>query len=341
MGWLMEPIALVRSFYLNSMTELLERHGAPVYKELDTYKLPALDREENDLLIPLWTMSKFYAEASVRAGVPNPAYNLAIHLDATGLSSAFIARAQAAPSLRIALREFCRLVPREDNRVRFWIERYGEVTRIYSTLVGASQEVHPEASYWVQNLMVVSLVRQFVSEAWQPMSIAFSNELYFDEDVRSAWPSTRFVAGAGSCWVDIPTSAMAMGVRRGSQLMNTVPEVDASYQPHNLVHSVEALLRAYVGKADLSVGEIADFAGLSVRTLQRRLRDDGFSIKELTNRARFVKARDLLRETNAPVRDIAFEVGYSYPSHFTRAFRHMAGMTPREYRAGLDHRVSR
>jgi AraC-like DNA-binding protein len=40
----------------------------------------------------------------------------------------------------------------------------------------------------------------------------------------------------------------------------------------------------------------------------------------------------MLTETDAAVIEVAFATAYGDPSHFSRAFRRLAGVSPREYR---------
>ena len=47
------------------------------------------------------------------------------------------------------------------------------------------------------------------------------------------------------------------------------------------------------------------------------------------------RARALLRETRKDVIEIAFQVGYSNPSHFAQVFRRETGLSPVEYRRQL------
>jgi len=43
-------------------------------------------------------------------------------------------------------------------------------------------------------------------------------------------------------------------------------------------------------------------------------------------------ARRLLRETKQSVVDIALDVGYTNPSHFSQLFRRETGLSPSDYR---------
>jgi len=70
-----------------------------------------------------------------------------------------------------------------------------------------------------------------------------------------------------------------------------------------------------------------------VRTLQRRLSENGRSFSELLAHSRFTLARRRLVDPATRVIDVAFETGYSDPTHFTKAFRRWTGgLTPVGYR---------
>jgi AraC-like DNA-binding protein len=84
----------------------------------------------------------------------------------------------------------------------------------------------------------------------------------------------------------------------------------------------------------------AEIAGTSTRTLQRRLAADGLSYSELIDRARFDIASRMLVETDARSIEIAQATAYSDPSHFARAFRRIAGLSPDEYRTQARQRVT-
>ncbi|XCP85574.1 AraC family transcriptional regulator [Roseburia hominis] len=76
----------------------------------------------------------------------------------------------------------------------------------------------------------------------------------------------------------------------------------------------------------------ADFY-LSLPVLSKMIKQStGFTFQELLQRKRFQKAVMLLLETDLPVEEISFAVGYENLSYFYRQFKGRYGMTPRKYR---------
>lgn len=76
----------------------------------------------------------------------------------------------------------------------------------------------------------------------------------------------------------------------------------------------------------------AEALGISVRTLQRRLREGETSFSAEVLRVRLDCARRLLVESSRPITDIALSVGFATSQHFSTCFREREGMTPRAYR---------
>jgi AraC-like DNA-binding protein len=71
---------------------------------------------------------------------------------------------------------------------------------------------------------------------------------------------------------------------------------------------------------------------VSARTLQRRLFDEGLTFAGIVARARLDVAQRMLDDPARRVIDVALDLGYSDPAHFTRAFVRWTGLAPREFR---------
>lgn len=83
----------------------------------------------------------------------------------------------------------------------------------------------------------------------------------------------------------------------------------------------------------LTIAEVARHAGLSVRTLARRFQDEAAtSFRDYLQKARMMRATELLAEEGARVTDVALSVGFESPAAFTRAFEAFLGQSPRDYR---------
>ncbi|MCZ4316195.1 AraC family transcriptional regulator ligand-binding domain-containing protein [Comamonadaceae bacterium G21597-S1] len=81
-----------------------------------------------------------------------------------------------------------------------------------------------------------------------------------------------------------------------------------------------------------TLSDVATQFGMSARTLQRRLSDQGHAYQAVVDAARRELAQQLLRETRYPLAEVAFLTGFSEQSAFNRAFKRWAGQTPRSYR---------
>jgi AraC-like DNA-binding protein len=86
----------------------------------------------------------------------------------------------------------------------------------------------------------------------------------------------------------------------------------------------------------LSQTEMADQLNLSVRTLVRRLAEEGYSYRELTQKWRLDKAKKLLKRSQMPIAHIAAEIGFDDESAFFRFFKEAEGITPKQYRSSVS-----
>ena len=99
-----------------------------------------------------------------------------------------------------------------------------------------------------------------------------------------------------------------------------------------LIKSLENEVRKLLSAGYPTVQQGARCAGVSVRTLQRRLHRHGLTYSVLVERVRHEEACRFLRANGRSIAEIAVRLCYSDPSHFSRAFRRWEGVCPRSYR---------
>ncbi len=81
---------------------------------------------------------------------------------------------------------------------------------------------------------------------------------------------------------------------------------------------------------------VARDLGMSVRSLRRRLTEEGVSYKAVLEQAFGTVATRMLSDTRRSIQETAHAMGFSDPTAFHRAFKRWTGMTPKQYREKGD-----
>lgn len=85
-------------------------------------------------------------------------------------------------------------------------------------------------------------------------------------------------------------------------------------------------------------GDAAHEMGISLRTLQRDLKQRGLSFSSLVGECRARQAALQLIESSLPLAEVGFLCGYSDQAHFTREFGKRVGLPPQKYRMAFGGR---
>src|SRR5262249_33306887 len=86
------------------------------------------------------------------------------------------------------------------------------------------------------------------------------------------------------------------------------------------------------GRHDMEA--VARALGLSARSLGRRLSEEGVTFREVVDGALAALAKRLIADGSRPIEAAAYEMGFSHPSAFHRAFKRWTGATPASVRRG-------
>jgi DNA-binding response OmpR family regulator len=103
---------------------------------------------------------------------------------------------------------------------------------------------------------------------------------------------------------------------------------------HEFLKKTFSVLEEQYQDPEFTVELFAVEMNMSLRTLHRKLKalTDETPSKLIWN-IRLEKAAALLLSTDLRISDVAYNVGYTESSHFSRQFRQHFGMTPSEYRS--------
>lgn len=111
-------------------------------------------------------------------------------------------------------------------------------------------------------------------------------------------------------------------------------EVESTHHDELIIEAQHWLTQRLSEK--VAISDLASELGVSHRTLDRRFQSaTGQSPRTWLRRRRISQAKDLLRHSNLPVTEVAWQVGLQDASHFGRMFREQVGMTPAGYREAV------
>jgi AraC family transcriptional regulator len=134
---------------------------------------------------------------------------------------------------------------------------------------------------------------------------------------------------SGKLFLDSVELALA-GVLVERHTAQTVANRGAGLTPMRLRRVLE-LVQSDL-QHDLSLQEMADAAGLSIWHFSQMFRKSTSTTPhQFLMRQRVDRARDMLRDPNAKILDVAFACGFKTQQHLARAFRTAFGVSPTEY----------
>lgn len=148
---------------------------------------------------------------------------------------------------------------------------------------------------------------------------------HFDED---APPGVRVVMGA-----DLLDRPLPMGDPR---VLKEIDERCSVMAPRSTLPEsnwgayIEMMLRESEGTL-LTLDALAQRINVSVRTVDRQLKKEGLNFRDLSNRIRFERACDMLRQPDTTISHVAYTLGFSNVANFGRAFKREFGVSPSQY----------
>lgn len=217
------------------------------------------------------------------------------------------------------------------------VVREGAVARFTHRFLGDPALATRHAAELILGLFVVG-GRRFLGIDWKPhlVSFRFPPPGSVDEYYRVFSSPLRFEQPVNSVAFDASLLDLPMAQSDPEVLAVIDPYAEQFVQRLSADRSLSEAVRRVVATAlpdgDPGLAATAGVLGTSPRTLQRRLREEGTSHREILDRVRCELALDLLRRNELSVEQIADRLGFSESSAFHRAFRRWTGGTPADQR---------
>lgn len=183
----------------------------------------------------------------------------------------------------------------------------------------------------------VQIVRNVSSDDVSPERVVFAH-LGEATDHHQHFFGCPVRFGTGRTEVALSSESALVGLRPidpklRSFLLRVAQEQLEQLPTHeNLASRAERAVIELLPQDTPSLSAVARQLGVSRRTLQRRLSEEGTSFSKVLDGARCLVATAHLRQSGSDLWDVANQLAFSDPSAFVRAFRRWTGMTPGQWR---------
>ena len=125
------------------------------------------------------------------------------------------------------------------------------------------------------------------------------------------------------------TNRRLMKIVFGNDAQQEPMEAVSQSAESQFVEKFRTIIQGNLGNSDLNVETISHEMGISRAQLYRKIKSiTGISPNDIVREARMRRADRLLETTDKSVSEIAYEVGFSSPSYFTKCYREFFGRTP-------------
>jgi AraC-like DNA-binding protein len=250
-----------------------------------------------------------------------------------------------APTPRRAIKLFAEKLPTQNEVLRAALvplDRRGlELLSLVNKMPRPPSLVHVKE----RNLgILIGMLRTLLGETFSPAEIWLSHPQHADDDAYQRAYGKMPVFEQDVCGLVLKTVELD---RRVTEHRREVFEMAVSHlaqvSPSKLsgVDPLETATAVLATNRSSSLADVARIMGVHARGLQRRLQESGVTYSTLRDRARRAEAERLLRDSDRPLMEIAFELDFKDQAAFTRAARRWFGVPPSTARIQLRERFAR
>jgi AraC-like DNA-binding protein len=322
--------ALGRVAQIYPFVDFFEDIGVPIQEKLSRYPLPPALRENGDMLVSTPAMFAFVADMAKAQGVENIGWNLP-NLDKMDLR--LRTKLRGSRTLLNTITRVCRYTRLDSSRVTAWLQKQGADYYFCHRGSLPIDSNGAEITTMMRAVVILSIIRAHLGRDWYPAEMGFEMTGPISPLIQESMGNTRFYSAPTYGWIHLPQSTLCRPLLYplGKDAARSI--TDSYSEPRrDLTGSIKQLIMPYLQDGAPTLQFAASLVNRSPRSLQRDLSNAGSSYRDLVLEVRFERACQLLRLSDIKVQDIAFELGYTEPAHFTRFFENVAGVSPRKYR---------
>ena len=221
-----------------------------------------------------------------------------------------------------------------------FIKGNGTIIEFNEAIGNDNSILYPNKEFEVLSNALASMNKEAIQESIRNISTILSTEgipLYLARNICFDMIHMVSKSKAFSSSDKVETPFKLTGMETAGEIIQMIDSWQKNLKPsvpQNLsIQSIQKYLEENCLKCSFSVYEAAGHFGMSLPAFSKFYKDNtSINVIDYTTQLRIERAKDLLRNTDLPITEIAEKVGYYNLSSFTRRFKLNQGISPSEYR---------
>lgn len=241
-----------------------------------------------------------------------------------------------SPSLRVAFSRLAKLLPAFQARTSVALLSEGDTMAwVYKINDPHIWPRRQDSEYAIS--ATCAMVRSSCGSNWCPIEVRFEHEPPADPAVEQ---KLRAIFRAPVLFRQ-PTNALLLDIADIDKVRHAEDRdlalvlerhitdlLGKTEEEPSIRSAVLTVLGIHMGHSQIAAPMIAAALGMPVRTLQRRLADEGLSLRMLVREQRTASAQQRLSMGDVSIGQLAETLGYADSTSFSRAFREWTGAAP-------------
>ncbi|WP_082547571.1 AraC family transcriptional regulator [Rhodanobacter sp. Soil772] len=223
------------------------------------------------------------------------------------------------------------------------MENAGKSTILRQEIVIGAQESLRQATELAIAVLFLTC-RSIFGTRWRPSSVNFSHPAPASLRIHRRVFQCPVSFGSDFNGIVLPTEILEISNPLTDPVMATYArqfiETMSSGDTVSTVQEVRKSIHILLPMGSATIEQVAKLLAFNVRSLQRRLDENGETFVSLINEVRREQALRFMKDPSCALGHISEQLGYSNPSSFTRWFATQFGVTPARWRAtqGIRYR---
>ncbi len=331
----------VRSASLLGFADLARRHGADPDAIAAAHGVSPAALVNPDLRVPFVAVTSMYADAAEQTGLEDFGLRVAMGRRAAvwGMT-AVVAREQ--PTVGAALQAIRRFARLQSEGSWIALEDAGDLVEVQLNFYEALPARALRVSIDVGLATFAQVLREVAGEAWRPLGVCFRygrpaslvlHRTVFGVDALFDQAFDGFICHRDA--LDLPLAKADVAL--APQVSRLAEGLLQNYRASLADEVMEAVVRLLPeGRCDRE--EVARMLGIGLRTLQRRLADEGTNFATLLDQGREILCQSYVDGSPRSLAEVAELLGFSSQQSFNHWYRDRFGETPSARRKHVQSR---